>query len=29
MPANIEAAGVYIYEGYNKGAHILSHIFKS
>jgi len=29
MPANIEAVGVYIYEGYNKGAHILSHIFKS
>jgi len=29
MPANIEAVGVYIYEGYNKGAHILSHISKS
>ncbi len=29
MPQNIEAIGVYIYEGYNKGAHILSHISKS
>ena len=29
MPQNIEAVGVYIYEGYNKGAHILSHISKS
>ena len=29
MPENIEAIGVYIYEGYNKGAHILSHISKS
>ena len=29
MPGNIEAVGVYIYEGYNKGAHILSHISKS
>lgn len=29
MPENIEAVGVYIYEGYNKGAHILSHISKS
>lgn len=29
LPQNIEAVGVYIYEGYNKGAHILSHISKS
>jgi 6-pyruvoyltetrahydropterin/6-carboxytetrahydropterin synthase len=29
MPENIEAVGVYIYEGYNKGAHIISHISKS
>ena len=29
MPECIEAVGVYIYEGYNKGAHILSHISKS
>ncbi len=29
MPNNIEAVGVYIYEGYNKGAHILSTISKS
>src|SRR5713226_9860566 len=29
MPENIEAVGVYIYEGYNKGAHILSTISKS
>ena len=28
MPKNIEAVGVYIYEGYNKGAHILSKISK-
>jgi 6-pyruvoyltetrahydropterin/6-carboxytetrahydropterin synthase len=26
MPKNIEAVGVYIYEGYNKGAHIISKI---
>lgn len=26
MPANIEAVGVYIYEGYNKGSHIISDI---
>ncbi len=26
MPSNIEALGVYIYEGVNKGAHILSNI---
>ena len=24
MPKNVEAIGVYIYEGYNKGAHIIS-----
>ncbi len=29
MPQNVEAVGVYIYEGYNKGAHILSQISKS
>jgi len=29
MPANIEAIGVYIYEGYNKGSHIISDIKKS
>ena len=28
MPKNIEAIGVYIYEGYNKGAHIISKISK-
>jgi 6-pyruvoyltetrahydropterin/6-carboxytetrahydropterin synthase len=28
MPKNIEAIGVYIYEGYNKGAHIISQISK-
>jgi len=28
MPKNIEALGVYIYEGYNKGAHIISKISK-
>lgn len=26
MPKNIEAVGVYIYEGYNKGAHIISKV---
>ena len=26
MPPNVEAIGVYIYEGYNKGAHIISSI---
>ena len=26
MPANVEAVGVYIYEGYNKGSHIISNI---
>ncbi len=26
MPSNIEAVGVYIYEGYNKGSHIISNI---
>jgi len=29
LPKNIEAVGVYIYEGYNKGAHLLSQISKS
>ncbi|MGQ0377155.1 MAG: 6-pyruvoyl tetrahydropterin synthase, partial [Nitrososphaerota archaeon] len=29
LPSNIEAIGVYIYEGYNKGAHIISNISKS
>ena len=28
LPSNIEAVGVYIYEGYNKGAHIISNIAK-
>ena len=28
MPKNIEAVGVYVYEGYNKGAHILSKLSK-
>lgn len=26
MPSNVEAIGVYIYEGYNKGSHIISNI---
>jgi 6-pyruvoyltetrahydropterin/6-carboxytetrahydropterin synthase len=26
MPLNVEALGVYIYEGYNKGSHIISNI---
>ena len=26
MPPNVEALGVYIYEGYNKGSHIISNI---
>ena len=26
LPGNIEAVGVYIYEGYNKGSHIISRI---
>jgi 6-pyruvoyltetrahydropterin/6-carboxytetrahydropterin synthase len=26
LPKNIEAVGVYIYEGYNKGSHIISNI---
>jgi 6-pyruvoyltetrahydropterin/6-carboxytetrahydropterin synthase len=26
MPENVQALGVYIYEGVNKGAHILSYI---
>jgi 6-pyruvoyltetrahydropterin/6-carboxytetrahydropterin synthase len=29
MPKNIEAVGVYVYEGYNKGAHIISQISRS
>jgi 6-pyruvoyltetrahydropterin/6-carboxytetrahydropterin synthase len=26
MPDNVEALGVYIYEGVNKGAHIISKV---
>ena len=26
LPSNVEAVGVYIYEGYNKGSHIISKI---
>jgi 6-pyruvoyltetrahydropterin/6-carboxytetrahydropterin synthase len=26
MPSNVEALGVYVYEGVNKGAHILANI---
>jgi len=29
LPQNIEAVGVYIYEGYNKGAHLISKISKA
>lgn len=29
LPKNIEAVGVYIYEGYNKGAHLISKISKA
>ena len=29
LPKNIEAIGVYIYEGTNKGAHIISKVAKS
>ena len=29
LPKNVEAVGVYIYEGYNKGAHIISRVAKS
>jgi len=29
LPKNVEAVGVYIYEGTNKGAHIISQIAKS
>jgi 6-pyruvoyltetrahydropterin/6-carboxytetrahydropterin synthase len=29
LPKNVEAVGVYIYEGYNKGAHIISQLAKS
>ncbi len=28
MPSNVEAVGVYIYEGYNKGSHIISKVSK-
>ncbi len=28
MPSNVEAVGVYIYEGYNKGSHIISNILR-
>ncbi len=28
LPPNVEAVGVYIYEGYNKGAHIISKLDK-
>ena len=26
LPKNVEGVGVYIYEGYNKGSHIISKI---
>jgi len=29
LPKNVEAIGVYIYEGFNKGAHIISRLSKS
>ena len=29
LPQNVEAVGVYIYEGYNKGSHIISNISTS
>lgn len=29
LPANVEAVGVYIYEGYNKGSHIISRISRA
>ncbi len=29
LPKNVEAVGVYIFEGYNKGAHIISQLAKS
>ena len=29
LPKNVEAVGVYIYEGYNKGAHIISQLKKA
>ena len=29
LPKNVEAVGVYIYEGYNKGAHIISQLKKT
>jgi hypothetical protein len=28
MPQNVEALGVYIYEGINKGAHIIAGVEK-
>ena len=28
VPANVEAVGIYVYEGVNKGAHILSSVKK-
>ncbi|HEX7178618.1 MAG TPA: 6-pyruvoyl tetrahydropterin synthase, partial [Nitrososphaeraceae archaeon] len=28
VPANVEAVGIYVYEGVNKGAHILSGVKK-
>ena len=29
LPSNVEAVGVYIYEGYNKGSHIISSISRT
>ena len=29
LPPNIEAVGVYIYEGYNKGSHIISSLLRA
>ena len=29
LPGNVEAVGVYIYEGYNKGSHIISNISRT
>lgn len=29
FPSNVEAIGVYIYEGYNKGSHIISNVSRS
>ena len=28
MPSNVQALGVYIYEGVNKGAHIIAEVKK-